>query len=261
MATALPAPGIRAPSAAPVAADTSAGVDAAGAVWHPSPNHGPRRDGLLPELVVLHYTAMRSAQAALDRLCDPSPPAGLGPVSAHYLIGPDGTLWQMVREASRAWHAGTGAWGGAGDVNSRSIGIELANTGAAPFAAPQMDALEHLLRGIMTRWAIPAHGVIAHSDMAPGRKVDPGPRFDWRRLARQGLALWPATAGGEENHPFHAALDALGYPGTADGVAEDDRLAAFRLRFRPQATGPLDDADRRLACACLAASRAVRVTA
>ena len=94
-------------------------------------------------------------------------------------------------EARRAWHAGAGAWRGRDDVNSRSIGIELANPGDRPFPDPQMVALERLLRGIMARWDIPAPGVIAHSDMAPSRKGDPGRRFDWRRLALQGLSVWP----------------------------------------------------------------------
>ena len=153
-------------------------------IWHPSPNFGDRRDGLLPTLVVIHYTAMDSAEAALTRLCDP-----VAEVSAHYLIGADGTVWQMVDEAARAWHAGAGDWLGQGDVNSRSIGIELDNRGDHPFSNPQMTVLETLLAEIMTRWHIPPDGVIGHSDSAPGRKFDPGPRFDWARLARQGLAV------------------------------------------------------------------------
>src|SRR5690606_35918468 len=114
---------------------------------------------------------MASAEAALARLCDP-----VAEVSAHYLIGRDGRIWQLVEEEARAWHAGTGEWRGRGDVNSRSIGIELDNDGRSPFAAPLMDALEALLPGILARWSIPTHGVIAHSDFAPARKIDPGPR-------------------------------------------------------------------------------------
>ena len=159
-----------------------------------SPNFGPRRDGLRPELVVLHHTAMLTAEAALERLCDPA-----AEVSAHYLDrrGRPGLAAGRPRTA-RAWHAGAGSWGGAGDVNSRSIGIELANAGPLagfpPFPEPQMAALEALLDGIMARWAIPPAGVIAHSDMAPERKSDPGPKFDWRRLARGGRAVWPDDA-------------------------------------------------------------------
>ena len=210
-----------------------------GAIWHPSPNHGPRRDGLRPALVVLHFTEMTSADAALARLCDPA-----AEVSAHYLIGRDGRVWQMVDEQQRAWHAGAGDWQGRGDVNSRSIGIELDNDGHSPFAAPLMDALETLLAGVLARWAIPPGGVIAHSDMAPARKVDPGPRFDWRRLARQGLAIWPDTPG-DPALPLAASLDALGYP----DVPPDLRLRAFRLRFRPRHAGPEDATDRALAAA------------
>lgn len=202
-------------------------------VWHPSPNFGPRRDGLRPELVVIHYTAMAGARDALDRLCDPG-----AEVSAHYLIGRDGAVWQMVEEAARAWHAGAGEWAGRGDVNSRSVGIELDNLGDHPFAAPQMAALERLLGGIMARWDIPPEGVIGHSCMAPGRKCDPGPRFDWARLARAGLAR-PAGQGPGQGD-FRARARAAGF--TAD-VPEAVLVEAVRLRFRPWARGDLAPED------------------
>lgn len=177
---------------------------------------------------------MTSAEAALARLCDPA-----SEVSAHYLIAGDGRVWQMVREDARAWHAGAGAWGAVTDVNSRSIGIELDNGGAHPFAAPQMQALEGLLRGIMMRWSVPACRVIAHADMAPARKSDPGPKFDWRRLARQGLSVWP-----EPRDPGARSFDdlalAVGYPVSCDAKA---CLAAFRNRFRPGAQGPVQAGD------------------
>ena len=161
-------------------------------IQHPSPNFGPRRDGLRPELIVLHYTAMDTAQAALARLSDPH-----FEVSAHYLIGRCGQIWQLVDEEMRAWHAGAGAWGGQGDVNSRSIGIELSNSGAEPFSELLMSSLEALLSDLMARWNIPPEGVIGHSDMAPGRKIDPGPRFDWERLEAQGMARpWADVADG-----------------------------------------------------------------
>lgn len=156
----------------------------------PSSNHGLRRDGAVPSLVVLHYTAMATAESALARLCDPA-----AEVSAHYLIAEDGRLFALVPEGARAWHAGVGSWRGRGDVNSWSIGIELANPGPLadfpPFPGPQMLALEALLDGIMARWGIGPEAVIGHSDMAPGRKADPGPKFDWRRLALGGRAVWP----------------------------------------------------------------------
>ncbi len=202
---------------------------------HPSPNFGDRRGGQRPELVVLHYTAMSSCAAALARLCDP-----VAEVSAHYLIDTDGTVLSLVDEASRAWHAGAGEWGGRGDVNSRSIGVELANRGTEPFAAPQMLALEGLLRGVLARWALPQQAVIGHSDMAPDRKADPGPRFDWRRLALAGLSVWPEPAPPGD---FAADLRRFGYPDLAVATL----LPAFRLRFRPWATGPLDANDSALA--------------
>ena len=217
---------------------------------HPSPNFGERRGGARVDLVVLHYTAMPSCAAALERLCDPG-----AEVSAHYLIDGDGSVLSLVDEAARAWHAGAGAWRGAGDVNSRSIGIELANTGREPFAEPQMAALERLLAGVLERHGLGPEAVIGHSDMAPERKGDPGPRFDWRRLALQGLAVWPedglaappaqpAPTGGAEDHSgFLADLQAFGYP---DASAET-LLTAFRLRFRPWARGPLDGTDLALA--------------
>lgn len=200
-----------------------------------SPNHGDRR-GQRPELVVIHYTGMADGPSARARLCDPA-----AEVSAHWLIHEDGRTEALVPEDRRAWHAGAGSWLGRDDVNSRSIGIELVNPGDSPFPEPQMAALERLLHQILARWGIPAAGVIGHSDMAPGRKSDPGPRFDWRRLAVQGLAVWPAGAAGDL--PLAESLTRIGYP---DDPA---RLAAFRLRFRPWADGPEDATDRRIAAA------------
>ncbi len=199
-----------------------------------SPNHGARRDGARPSLIVIHYTAMPTCAEARARLCDPA-----AEVSAHYLLSERGAVEALVPEDARAWHAGAGGWGGIADVNSHSIGIELANTGDAPFPEPQMAALEGVLSGIMARWAIPPERVIAHSDMAPARKRDPGPRFDWRRLARAGLSVWPTEAGDPEAD-FVASARAFGYP----EAAADALLAAFRLRFRPWAAGPEDAADR-----------------
>ena len=135
------------------------------------------------ELIVLHYTAMASAEAALERLCDP-----VAEVSSHYLIAKDGTLYQLVDEAERAWHAGAGSWQGREDVNSRSIGIEIDNDGCAPFSAPAMDTLDALVADILKRHGLGPDAVIGHEDMAPGRKIDPGPKFDWARLFKLGLA-------------------------------------------------------------------------
>ena len=184
--------------------------------------------------MVIHYTAMQSAAAALNTLCNPDTQ-----VSAHYLIAPDGEVLSLVPEDLRAWHAGAGRWGSVTDVNSRSIGIELANNGFTPFAAAQMDALTELLKGIRARWDIRPERVIGHSDMAPGRKIDPGRRFDWRRLAREGLAVWPEVQEADTAY-FVPAMRTFGY--TAD-VSDDLLLQSFRLRFRPHVDGALDGID------------------
>ncbi len=226
-------------AAAPETSEAVACGDA-GAIWHPSPNAGARRGGARPTLVVLHYTGMPDAGSALARLCDPA-----AEVSAHYLIGRDGRLWQLVDETARAWHAGAGAWGGIGDVNSASIGIELDNSGAAPFPEPLMARLEEVLAGVSGRWGMGPHSVIGHNDCAPARKTDPGPRFDWLRLARRGLALAP-EAGHDPGGSIEALLARAGW--TAEAPLEE-RLAAFRARFRPGAEGPAGPADRAILAA------------
>lgn len=180
---------------------------------------------------------MPSAAEARARLCDPA-----AEVSAHWLIAEDGATEQLVDETRRAWHAGAGSWGAIADVNSHSIGIELANPGDAPFPEPQMAALEHILSGIMMRWSIPPERVIGHSDMAPDRKSDPGPRFDWLRLARGGLSVWPDVTG-NPTADFMASAHTFGYP----DAAPETILHAFRLRFRPWANGGEDDVDRAMA--------------
>ena len=206
-----------------------------GSLKFPSPNHGPRPHGARPTLIVIHATNMVDAASARARLCDPA-----SEVSCHWLISDDGATEQLVDEARRAWHAGAGSWRGGADVNSRSIGIELANPMYRPFTEPQMAALERLLGEVMSRWNIAPDAVIAHSDMSPDRKDDPGPRFDWARLARQGLAC---AAEPDEERPLTESLDAAGYP----PAPHDARLRAFRLRHRPWATGPEHPEDRRLA--------------
>lgn len=208
----------------------------------PSPNFGPRRDGARPSLIVLHYTAMASAEAACKTLCNPETE-----VSAHYLISSKGRIDQLVQEDMRAWHAGAGQWGDIKDVNSHSIGIELDNLGTHGFAEPQMAALEWLLPQIMQRWSILPKNVIAHSDLAPHRKIDPGPRFDWKRLALQGLAVWPDAEQATGDWTENAAR--FGYPLAGLSGIEDPLaacFAAFRSRFRPWAKGPEDAEDRRI---------------
>ena len=207
---------------------------------HPSPNFGERRLGATPDLIVLHYTAMASAKAAIARLCDPE-----FEISAHYLVSATGNVIQLVDEAQRAWHAGAGSWGECNEVNSRSIGIELANDGYSAFPAAQMKTLEKLLGAVMDRWRIPPERVIGHSDMAPGRKSDPGPQFDWQRLAHRGLSVWPhskdivppSDGRADEFRRFAAAF------GYTSNSASDGVFVAFRQRFRPQAEGALEATD------------------
>ncbi|MEM6478089.1 MAG: N-acetylmuramoyl-L-alanine amidase [Pseudomonadota bacterium] len=195
----------------------------------------------MPEFVVLHYTAMTPAAAAIARLCDPA-----FEVSAHYVISEAGEVTQLVAEVRRAWHAGAGSWRGRDDMNSRSIGIELVNDGASPFAEPLLSALQPCLAGILARWSIPPWNVIGHSDMAPGRKIDPGRSFPWTRLEDKELALGPyalARVELDELPPcetlFRADALAAGYP---DGPCET-LLEAFRSRFAPQRSGPLSRRD------------------
>lgn len=210
--------------------------------WIASPNHGPRKSGGAPRLVVIHYTAMRGgSNPVIEHFRDPEVQ-----LSAHYVLGRNGRLVQMVDESRRAWHAGIGRWGAFTDVNSFSLGIELCNEGDGPFGARQIDALEDLLRDILTRHAIPPEGVIGHSDSAPGRKIDPGPRFDWRRLSRHGLSVWPEMRKGVavDYAVFQDALHRFGY---RHEVEDEVMLSAFRLRFRPTHRGPLDAVDMGMA--------------
>ncbi|MBO9474921.1 N-acetylmuramoyl-L-alanine amidase [Shimia sp. R10_1] len=207
---------------------------------HPSPNFGVRRDGAKPELIVIHYTAMATTQAAIDWLCNPQ-----AEVSAHYVISPHGEMTQLVDEEMRAWHAGAGEWRGCKDVNSRSIGIELSNCGDHPFAAAQMSALERLLNDIMLRWNIGPKGVIGHSDVAPGRKIDPGARFDWQRLEMLGLAEKRGTDAVPQDVEMSRFREIAKRHGYSGDVADETLLAAVRLRFRPWAEGELVSEDFR----------------
>lgn len=217
-----------------------------GSVVWPSLNCGARRDGVSgPDIILLHYTAMPSALGARDWLCDPR-----SQVSAHYVIARSGLCWQLVCESRRAWHAGQGGWGASRDVNSRSIGIEIANTGFEPFSGPQMDCLHTLLAGIMRRWAIPPAHVLGHSDIAPGRKVDPGRLFDWALLAQRGLALLATAQGSAAAQEFWGHARRIGYvwqPGQELAV-----LDAFRSRFAPARHGALGAQDAALAASVAA---------
>ncbi len=215
----------------------------------PSPNCGPRPAGVSVDMLVLHYTGMESAAAALDRLCDPA-----AQVSAHYLIDEDGSVCLLVDEAMRAWHAGESAWKGETDVNGRSIGIELVNPGHEfgyrAFPEPQIAALAALCRDILARHPIPPGNVVGHSDVAPARKRDPGELFPWRRLAQAGIGRFPTRPSiaarldtgpyGDEQVMVNEAqtrLARIGYAIAVTGRADpatEQVLAAFQRRYRPK---------------------------
>ena len=198
----------------------------------PSPNWGER---LLPvTMAVLHYTGMRTAQEAIDRLRDPDADVR---VSAHYCIEEDGTVHAMVREDKRAWHAGRSYWRGVTDINSASVGIEIVNPGHEfgyrPFTDAQMESLLPLLAAIVKRWDIPRANVVGHSDVAPARKEDPGELFDWDLLAAHRLALprpkvqMPSPY--ENDGAFFLALERFGYDISDPQAA----MRAFQRRWRP----------------------------
>jgi N-acetylmuramoyl-L-alanine amidase len=198
-------------------------------ISRPSPNCAERgADGLI-DMLVLHYTGMRSAGAALARMCDPA-----AKVSAHYCIGEDGNVFRLVDEKQCAWHAGVSYWRGHEDINARSIGIELVNPGHEfgyrAFPEAQMDALIDLCGDILSRQAIAPRNVVGHSDIAPSRKTDPGELFDWKRLAGEGIGLWPDPAPGDPADPekLPAMLADYGY-----NTGEEGALAAFQRHFRP----------------------------
>jgi N-acetylmuramoyl-L-alanine amidase len=181
-------------------------------LWCPSPNREPRQGVSAPDMLILHYTGMESAEAALDWLTREE-----AKVSCHYLVDEEGRIAQLVSENERAWHAGQSIWAGETDINSRSIGIEIHNPGHdfdyPDFPEAEMQVVEALCLDILRRHAIPADRVLAHSDVAPGRKRDPGEKFDWARLARKGVGLWvePVPIGGDQ---------ALGPGDEGEGVAE-----------------------------------------
>ena len=201
-----------------------------------------RPSGITVDMVILHYTGMKTGRAALDRLCDPE-----AKVSAHYLIDEDGTTWQMVEENRRAWHAGFSHWSGAANINDRSIGIEIVNPGHEfgyrAFPEEQMAAVEELLAQILERHRVSPARVVGHSDIAPTRKQDPGELFDWKRLADKGLSIWPA----EPAAPIKQAdarhyLSEIGYDAEAPLA---DVVTAFQRRFVPaDVSGALDDKTR-----------------
>lgn len=191
-------------------------------VWQPSPNFDARR----ANFVIIHSTASNTAGHALRTLTDPA-----RKVSAHYLVARDGTIYQIVDERARAWHAGLSAWGADTDLNSASLGIELDNDGAEPFPAVQIDALLALLDDIAARHTIPAANYLGHGDIAPDRKVDPSAYFPWRALAQRGYGLWcdPPLPDAPADMDAMLALRAYGY----DMSNADAALRAFKRHFLP----------------------------
>ena len=211
----------------------------------PSPNFDDRPDGTPIDMLVIHYTGMPTARDALERMCY----AGAR-VSAHYMIDEDGTVYALVDEEKRAWHAGVSEWRGHTDINTRSIGIELVNPGHEfgyrSFPDAQMAALIALAREILNRHPIPPRNVVGHSDVAPRRKTDPGELFDWKRLAAEGIGLWPddETSFDADPDEIPSMLREFGYDASDFAVA----LMAFRRRFLADQSGPpqLREVARRL---------------
>jgi N-acetylmuramoyl-L-alanine amidase len=214
----------------------------------PSPNHDERKDGRSPDMILLHYTGMESGEAALERLCAPE-----SKVSAHYVVFEDGRIVQCVPEMRRAWHAGVSSWAGEADINSCSIGIEIVNPGHdfgyPEFPRRQIAAVITLCRSILTRRGpISPDRVLAHSDVAPSRKQDPGEKFPWGLLNESGIGHWvkpaPITEGGvlapgdegEAVAQMQQALRSYGYGVPATGRFDDvtrDVVVAFQRHFRP----------------------------
>jgi N-acetylmuramoyl-L-alanine amidase len=234
-----------------------------------------RAQGRVPDMLVLHYTGMETAEAALDWLTREE-----AKVSAHYFVDEDGRIAQIVAEEARAWHAGQSLWAGETDLNSCSIGIEIHNPGHdfdyPDFSDAQMRAVEALCLDILSRHPIPPHRVLAHSDIAPGRKRDPGEKFDWARLARAGIGLWvePAEIVGDQGMgvgdegeivtALQQALCEFGYGvevTSTYGRGLEQVVEAFQRHFRPAlVSGRADRSTCETLDRLLAAKRATLVT-
>ncbi len=193
------------------------------AKWVPSKNYSERN----PQIVVIHYTTEESAEKSLHTLRTRN---NGGPVGVQYLVGRDGKIYQLVKDNKAAWHAGGGRWGAMSNLNASSIGIELDNSGYDAFPDVQIEALVALLGDICKRNHIPRRSVIGHEDLAPGRKIDPGALFPWKRLYDAGFGIWPDAAAGDPPSGFDGwlAMEALGY-----NVADrEGALRSFRHHFR-----------------------------
>lgn len=230
-------------------------ADFSGAIVQPSPNFGTRADEGRPDMIVLHYTGMPDHEQALAWLCNPE-----SQVSSHYFVHEDGRISQLVPERERAWHAGKSAWGGESDINSGSIGIEIANAGhpggLPPFPDAQLEAVGRLCLDCGSRWGIAPERVLGHSDVAPIRKVDPGENFSWERLYRAGVGHWVEPAAissgrffqrGETGQPIEALqsmLSIYGYDVEISGYFCERTagvVEAFQRHFRPQRVDGIAD--------------------
>jgi N-acetylmuramoyl-L-alanine amidase len=216
-----------------------------------SPNHDERPAGTPLDTLILHYTGMRTGAEAIARLRDPA-----SRVSAHYVVEEDGAVFRLVPEDRRAWHAGVSSWRGHTLLNGRSIGIEIVNPGHEhgyrPFPALQMAAACDLCLEILSRHPIPARNVVAHSDVAPDRKEDPGELFDWQGLAANGVGMWPAEDGPATGDPL-ILLDAIGY---RTDLALPVLLRAFQRHWRPERVDGIADAGTLARLAAVAAAMA-----
>lgn len=217
-------------------------------VDRPSPNFNDRPADKPVSILLLHYTGMETAAAALERLCDPA--AG---VSAHYTVDEDGAVYAHVTEDKRAWHAGVSYWAGETDINGISVGVEIVNPGHEfgyrLFPDPQLDAVVDLCLGILGRHAIPPHRVLGHSDVAPGRRQDPGELFPWQDFAARGVGLWPGPSAVPEPPnilTLQRQLRDVGYDCPESGIADAataEIVSAFQRHFRPGQIDGIADAE------------------
>ncbi|MGB6118279.1 MAG: N-acetylmuramoyl-L-alanine amidase [Mesorhizobium sp.] len=234
-----------------------------------SPNFGPRRDVSRASMLVLHYTGMPTGELAESWLCNPA-----SEVSSHYIVHEDGRIVQMVREADRAWHAGKSSWHGRTDINSLSVGIEIVNPGNLaehpPFSAVQIEAVIDLCRDICARLSILPDMVLAHSDIAPGRKIDPGPAFPWEQLADAGVGRMPVMGDWPDVDPIaegdaglhverlQSMLQMCGYGIEITGLFDPfmrQVVQSFQLHYRRSLADGVADAQTQALVAALVPQR------